>query len=99
MRGLIGSSRCGQRGTLGYLTGLFEFTELFLGLFELFLESWVGVQTGHGDRTCDTSGIDIALEMITADDAALAHLISAFQDLVLTFGIDLGQYQSGGPSD
>ena len=61
MRGLIGSSRCGQRGTLGYLTGLFEFTELFLGLFELFLESRVGVQTGHGDRTCDTSGIDIAL--------------------------------------
>ena len=46
-----------------------------------------------GDSSCDTSGIDIALEMVTADDAAFAHLISAFEDFVLALRVDFGKNQ------
>ena len=77
----------------------FKLFEFGLGFFELSLEGRVGVKSGDCHRACDTSGIDIALEMITADDAAFAHLISAFEDFVLALRVNLGEDQCGCPSD
>ena len=80
-------------GSFCDFTLFFQLFEFGLGFFELSLESRVSVEACDGDSSCDTSGIDIALEMVTADDAAFAHLISAFEDFVLALRVDFGKNQ------
>ena len=80
-------------------TLLFQLLEFGFGFFELSLESRVSMEACDGDSSCDTSGIDIALEMVTADDAAFAHLISAFEDFVLALRVDFGKNQRCRPAD
>ena len=76
----------------------FSFLNSALAFFELSLESRVSMEACDGDSSCDTSGIDIALEMVTADDAAFAHLISAFEDFVLALRVDFRQEPALSPS-
>lgn len=97
--GLISSGLGGDWCALGHLALFLEFLELVLGLLELGLECGIGMQAGHCDSACDASGINVALEMVTADYTALAHVIAALENFVLAFGIDFGKHECGGPSD
>ncbi len=57
------------------------------------------MEASHSDGACDAAGVDIALEVVAADHTALAHLIAAFENLVLALGIDFGKHKRCGPAD
>ena len=66
----VGGSRSGDRSAFGNLAGLLEIFEFFFGFGKLGLESGIGMETGHGYGTGDTACVNVALEMIAADDTA-----------------------------
>lgn len=81
-----------------YLAGFLELSHFLLGLVELLCEVGVCMQTGYTYRTGDTTCVNVALEVVTADDTAFAHLVTALQDFVLAVGIKFGEYQGCGPT-
>ena len=76
-----------------------EFGKLLFGFSELRHKILISVQTRNDCAGYQTCGIDIALEMISADNTALPHFISSFKDFVLTVYIDFGQYERRSPTD
>lgn len=95
----VGGGLCWDRGAFCHFALLLQPAEFGFGFTELFLEGGIGVEACDCDCSCDASGIDVALEVVAAYHAAFAHFISAFEYLVLTFGIDFGEDQGCSPSD
>ena len=65
---------------------------VFLFRFLQFLdESGNGKKSGKGCRSCQTSGIGVALIMIAQDDTTYAIVVAYLENLVLILGIKIGK--------
>lgn len=61
-------------------------------------ERGTGMQTGKDTGGYQARGVDIALPVVTGNDAALAPLIAQLQERVLTLGVQLAEHQCQSPA-